>query len=194
MSADFVVWKAPVVSGPDEADQLLVRFYEGHEVEAFERSEDLLRFHDELMEAFPPLESFPDDQILTDSPWAMTPERSDRVITLNVVWSTPPDQLATIYTLAMRYGLVLYDPQAPKVHPPVRPRAAVEGGVLGGTVAVVYGLLMVFAGLLVLNLPFPGLLLSAVGVAAMLIGLGVVRASREKGKARGGREDSVEPR
>lgn len=48
MSMDLYVWKSPIVS-EDEARRLLERFYEGGDTNAFEASDDVLRFYDQLV-------------------------------------------------------------------------------------------------------------------------------------------------
>ncbi len=115
MSMDLYVWKAPLASSEDEAIQLLER-----EDEAFESSEDVARFYDELLEKYPTLESF-DEEELDSAPtyWSVTPERSDRLIGMNLAWSVPDDALDDIVALARKYELVLFDPQGPSFHFPV---------------------------------------------------------------------------
>jgi len=114
MSMDLYVWKAPLVSSEDEAIQLLER-----EDEAFEPSEDVARFYDELLAKYPALESF-DEEELDSAPtyWSVTPERSDRLIGMNLAWSVPDDALDDIVALARKYELVLFDPQGPASTPP----------------------------------------------------------------------------
>lgn len=89
MSFDLYAWKAPVVS-EDEASALLDRFYDGGRREVFEPSEEVLRFYDDLLAAYPPLEATEDEEAANRRTWwAVTPERSDRVVALNLSWSTP---------------------------------------------------------------------------------------------------------
>jgi len=66
MSMDLYVWKRPLVS-EDEAPQLLERFYEEGDASAFEPSEDVFRFYDELVAMYTDFEG----------------ERSDRIIDLS---------------------------------------------------------------------------------------------------------------
>ena len=56
MSFDLYAWKAPLVS-EDEASTLVRGFYDDNDVDVFERSEDLLRFHDEPLETYLTLET-----------------------------------------------------------------------------------------------------------------------------------------
>ena len=103
MSFDLYAWKAPLVSEEDEAQKLLERFYEDDEVDVFERSEAVLRFHDELVTRYPDIETEP----------------SDRVVDLSFSWSVPDDVLDDVVSLAQKLELVLYDPQGPCFHSPV---------------------------------------------------------------------------
>jgi len=48
----------------------------------------------------------------------VTPERSDRLIGMNLTWSVPDDALDDIVALVRKYELVLFDPQGPSFHSP----------------------------------------------------------------------------
>ncbi len=102
MSMDLYVWKRPMVS-EDAAPQLLERFYEEGDTSAFEPSEDVSRFYDELVAMSTDFEG----------------ERSDRIIDLSLSWSVPDDILNGIVALAQKHDLVLYDPQGPSFHSPL---------------------------------------------------------------------------
>jgi len=102
MSMDLYVWKRPMVS-EDAAPQLLERFYEEGDTSAFEPSEDVSRFYDELVAMYTDFEG----------------ERSDRIIDLSLSWIVPDDILNGIVALAQKHDLVLYDPQGPSFHSPV---------------------------------------------------------------------------
>ena len=95
------MWKRPLVS-EDETPQLLERFYEEGDASAFEPSEDVFRFYDELVAMYTDFEG----------------ERSDRIIDLSLSWSVPDDVLNGIVGLAQKRDLVLYDPQGPTFHSP----------------------------------------------------------------------------
>lgn len=103
MSFDLYLWKAPVPATVQEANAILDRFY-SDDREAFEPSPDLKEFYRELRSVVADLDALGD--------------RTDRLITLNLLWGTGDDVLAGITKLAAKYQLVLYDPQANRLHPP----------------------------------------------------------------------------
>jgi hypothetical protein len=114
VSYDLYAWKGPLPSSEDDAGRLL----EGDE-SAFEPSEDLLRFYDELAERYPALEwdgaDEPDGAPFT---WGVTGERSNRIVGLNFTWSVPGEVIDEVVALARKLDLVLYDPQGPDFHSP----------------------------------------------------------------------------
>jgi hypothetical protein len=103
MSFDMYLWKAPVPNDEREANELLDRHF-GGDRSAFQPSPDLKAFYGELAGVVDDLAALGD--------------RTDRLVTLNLLWGTGDDVLADIARLAARHGLVLYDPQADRVHPP----------------------------------------------------------------------------
>lgn len=115
MSMDLFVWKAPVTDDPDEAKRLL----DLDDESVFETSTELERFYAEVLERFPPPESFTSEELETsDTPWADGPHGSDRLVWLSIRWSANGDDLDAIVDLARAHGLVLYDPQGPSFHSP----------------------------------------------------------------------------
>jgi hypothetical protein len=117
VSFDLYAWKAPLVS-EKEASKLLNRFYDDEEVDVFEPSDDVLRFYDDLLTRYPALGAVEDEGEERASWWMVTPERSDRVVGLNLSWSTPGEVLDDIVERARARDLVLYDPQGPSFHSP----------------------------------------------------------------------------
>jgi hypothetical protein len=94
------------------------RLLEGDE-SAFEPSDDLLRFYDELVERYPVLGwdgiEEADGALYT---WGVTAERSDRLVGLNFTWSVPGEVIDDVVALARKLDLVLYDPQGLDFHSP----------------------------------------------------------------------------
>ena len=112
---DLYVWKAPVTDDTDEALRLL----ELDDESVFEPSAELERFYAELLERFPPPESFALDELATAAtPWADGPDGSNRLVSLSIRWSANGDDLDAIVDLARKHDLVLYDPQGPSFHSP----------------------------------------------------------------------------
>ena len=143
MSFDLYAWKRPLPSSEDEARGLI----EGDE-SAFEPSEDVVRFYDELLARYPILE-WDGDEEPEGTTWGVTGERSDRIVGLNFTWSVPGEVLDEVVALAQKFELVLYDPQGPDFHSPtelvVEPmrrdpavlRQALVGSLIGVAVLVV---------------------------------------------------------
>jgi hypothetical protein len=170
MSYDLMVWKSPQTADLDEFYGRLERFYENDDETAFDASDDVLRFYDDLMAAYPSLESYTDDEIDSVESWSMTPERSDRFITMNMTWSGSEKMGQHIARLAAKHGLMLHDPQGPHIFPPEgwepEERISARLGLLAPIGALVIGMGMILAGL-------------AGGVPGgwALIGLGIIFAA-----------------
>ena len=112
------MWKAPLVDDADAARALLDDFYETGDDSAFEASPDVARFYDEIV-ALDPVDDWDEGRDEDETPtWAGTPERSDRVVSLDYSWSAPDAFLEDLQRLAVAHKLVLYDPQGPDVHVP----------------------------------------------------------------------------
>ncbi len=122
MSGRLIVWKAPPVDDEDAAARLLHDFYASGDESAFEPSEDVARFYDDLMALYAPLEEVDVEDVDLAPSWSSTPERSDRVVCINYRWSAPNALLSDIERLAREHGLVLYDPQGPAVLDPDDPQ------------------------------------------------------------------------
>jgi hypothetical protein len=113
MSMTLILWKAPLVDDPDEAENLLEPYHETGDDSAFEASPDIARMADELRERFPAGEG---------SPWAsFPPDQTERILSLDIRWGADTDVVDQIGALARDYGLVLYDPQGPDITLPTEP-------------------------------------------------------------------------
>lgn len=116
MSMTLILWKAPVVDDPDQAQELLGPWYEHEDDSAFEPSADIALVADLLRSRWPDsFEGEPPD----DCPWADMPfEQSERLLALQIRWGADDRAIAAIYVLAKKHGLVLYDPQGPDIFLP----------------------------------------------------------------------------
>src|SRR5215210_1542357 len=119
MSMTLILWKAPVVDDPDEAQALIEAWGAHGDDSAFEPSEDIARVADALRSRWP--DDYTDEPP-ENCPWADMPfEQSDRLLALNIRWGADDAAIAAIYVLAREHGLVLYDPQGPDVFLPTDP-------------------------------------------------------------------------
>lgn len=78
MSMTLLLWKAPVVDDPDEAERLLQPYYDREDDSAFEPSADIATVSNELLRRFPEA---------ANGPWAdFPPEQTDRLLLLSIRW------------------------------------------------------------------------------------------------------------
>ena len=113
----LILWKAPVIDAPDEAERLLQPYYDRGDDSAFQPSADIATVSDELLRRFPNADN---------GPWAdFPPEQTDRVLLLDIRWGADNAVIDAIVGLAREPELVLYDPQGPDVQ---RPGDPVEAG------------------------------------------------------------------
>ena len=157
MTYTLHVWKAPRVTDPDEAAALLERWDAAGgdaETRPFEASVDVHWFFVELRNDLPELDATSDEDHahpIKKLWWLDDPGPVDRLVTMRLAPETNRDALETIGSLAMKYDLVLFDPQRGSAHLPMDemaayasatfwPRGAIQAfvaGALGGLAAVV---------------------------------------------------------
>lgn len=142
----LILWKAPVIDDPDEAQALVEPWYESEDDSAFEPSPDIAIVADELRRLYPYRELSNEETVAALSeeereqyseealkeirgvdvadgaPWADLPfYQSDRLLALSLRWGADDRAIAAIYALAKKHELVLYDPQGPDVFLPTDP-------------------------------------------------------------------------
>jgi hypothetical protein len=138
MSMTLILWKAPVVREPEEAEALLKPFYDIEDDSSFEPSPDIAIVADELRRLYPWRDltneetvaamsdeerSRYDPDVLSEirgveggEPWADLPfYQTDRLLMVDVRWGADDAVIAAIVALARKFELVLYDPQGPDV-------------------------------------------------------------------------------
>jgi hypothetical protein len=186
MTYDLLVWKSPVVSDQDVA-RAMVDVWLADERGPFEASGDVSRFYDALLAKYPPLESLTQELHDTSrsSPWAQTPERSDRVVAMSFVWSVPGEVIDDVFALAREHGLVLYDPQGPDIHlPGGSDEAARREGFTWATLVGIAGALLAIVAWR-LSIPILSGVLVVVGAALALMAIAtVIHVARESLAAR----------
>ena len=138
MSMTLILWKAPVVDDPDDAQLLLNAWYESEDDSAFEPSEDIAIVAEELRRLYPWRDLTNEETVARMSeeersrykpealseirgveggePWAEMPfYQTDRLLSVEVRWGADDAVIAAIVALARKFELVLYDPQGPDV-------------------------------------------------------------------------------
>jgi hypothetical protein len=171
MSMDLYAWKSPAVTDTDEAQGLLAL----DDKSVFAASNDVTGFLAELLERLPPLEALSEDELeAAATPWAVSPEASDRLVALSLRWSAADEDLDTIVELACKYELVLYDPQGPSFHSPVddddEPYSPGFGEYVRGALLVLFGAALAI-GAWTLSIPILSWVLVLVGAFVALVAL-----------------------
>ena len=144
MSMTLILWKAPVVDDPDDAQLLLNAWYESEDDSAFEPSADIAIVAAELRRLYPWRDLTNEETVARMSeeeqsrykpealsevsgaedgdPWAEMPfYQTDRLLSVEVRWGADDAVIAAIVALARKHELVLYDPQGPDVFLPTDP-------------------------------------------------------------------------
>ena len=166
MSFSLYAWKTPRVTDEDEAQALLNKYNQSEDAQLFGESDDMVRFYDELMDRYPPQES--EEWVEpADNPWALTPERSSRIVEMHLRWSMPGGTLDDIVDLARKYDLVLYDPQGPSLHSPEQHYPEdIPGQVRQALIAGTAGAAMVFGATFI---PYRLLSWPLIGIGGFLV-------------------------
>jgi hypothetical protein len=169
---DIYAWKAPRDLDADRAEGLLEGWLEtggDPSTSPFEPSTDVGWFYRELMKEMPGLETASDAvPNMSAAPiWlSTTPEPPARVVGMRLSPATPGDELNSIFGLAAKYDLVVFDTRSRRVRLPLEemaahasatfwPAGAIQAavaGAIGGAIAVVAWFLGIplLSGLLVL--------------------------------------------
>jgi len=158
---DLYAWKSPRDLDPDGAEALIASWLAAGadpSESPFAPDSDVGWFHRELMRDAPGLETTSDAVPSTSTApiWlSTTDEPPARMVAIRLSQVMPHDALDTIFSLAVKYDLVLFDAVSRRIHLPLEEmdahasatfwpagaiQAAVAGGV-GGVVAVVAWLL-----------------------------------------------------
>lgn len=147
MTYTLYAWKAPRVTDPDEAAALLDRWESGDaEGQPFEASTDVHWFFVELLNDLPELDAAPDEDHAHPTGklwWTHETGPTDRLVTMRLHPGIPEDAIEIISALAVKYDLVLFDPQRQIAQLPLEemaasasatfwPRGAIQAFVAGG--------------------------------------------------------------
>jgi len=171
------VWKSPRPADAEEAAALVRAWEDGDHNEAhrgpFEWSDDVVWFHREMTGDAPPVWN-------PDKP-ASDPDPPDTVIPVELREGSEDevrDQLGEIFGLAMKYDLIVYDPQRGTVHAPLAEYSAAAtaafwpGGALrAAVVGIAGGVLAVVAW--ILGIPLVSGILVIVGAFLVVMTISV---------------------
>ena len=176
MAFDLYVWESPRDLDADQIEALLERWREaGGEPgqSPFEPSTNVALFYRELIKAVPGLVASSDavpDPGKAPIWLAMSPDpQPARIVAISLAPTAPPDTRESIYSLAAKYDLVMFDTRTRSLHLPLTemgahasatfwPAGAIQAAVAGGigaaiavlawflAIPVLSGLLMVVGG------------------------------------------------
>jgi hypothetical protein len=116
MSFDLVVWYEPWPISGEEARHKLDLAYDDGDESGFIPHEAVRRFRRDLLAQFPAQENLDlgDDSAV----WSVTPNDSDRYVSMCMRYSKADDVIPVIRELASIHGLILLDPQDNSVYLP----------------------------------------------------------------------------
>ena len=202
MTFDLYAWKSPRDLDAGGAAALVQRWHdEGADPAAspFEPSEDVGWFHRELMRDEPELDVVSDavPNPSTRPVWLSTDsEPPARLVAIRLARDTTPDAVNDIFSLGVKYDLVLFDPRAHRVHLPQEEMAASAsatfwpGGAVQAAVAGGLGLVLAVIGWF-LPIPFVAWILIIVGGFLFVMAVfTLVHEGRTALRARGSRGDT----
>ena len=116
----LILWKAPIVREPEQAEALLEPWYENDDDSGFEVSADVAAVREKLRSRYPDAPTAEDGD--DSCPWSDLPiQDNDRILELHIRWSANDAVVDYIGELAREHRLVLFDPQDPDVHLPDDP-------------------------------------------------------------------------
>jgi hypothetical protein len=116
VSFDLVVWYEPWPVTGAEARQKLDRPYDHGDETDFLPHEAVRQFRQDLLTRFPALEDL--DVADDTAVWSVTPDDSDRYVSMCMRYSKPDDVIPVILGLAREHGLICLDPQDNSVYLP----------------------------------------------------------------------------
>lgn len=154
MTFDLYVWKSPRDLDADRAEDLIGRWNDAGGDPArspFEPSADVGWFNRELAKDEPGLETSSDAEPNPDTAPIWLSARSEppaRVVAIRLAPATSRDALDTIFGLAAKYDLVVFDTRSRRVHLPLEalaahagatfwPAGAIQAAVAGGVGALI---------------------------------------------------------
>ena len=116
MSFDLAVMNVETPISSQEAAEIYGKICEGN-YDVLKPSEKIDAFYQELINKYPDIESYADDEV-DDCPWSVEIDVSDGAVVMCMVWSRVEEVAPFVMRLAEKHGLACYDPQDDKLHLP----------------------------------------------------------------------------
>jgi hypothetical protein len=119
MSFDLAVWYSDVPLTNKEAGEIYTKLCKGQSVLAG-GSSAVEAFYSELTSRWHEIDTVPDDKVddFDYCPWSCALDKSAMHVIMACVWPKADDVATFVYELALKHGLVLFDPQHGAVHLP----------------------------------------------------------------------------
>ena len=113
MSFDLAVMNIERNISPNKASEIYEQLCEG-DYEILQPSEKIDAFYQELIEKYPDIDTYSDDEV-DNCPWSAEIDISDGAVVMNIVWSRVDEVLPFAVKLAAKHSLACYDPQEDKI-------------------------------------------------------------------------------
>ncbi len=125
MSYELWVWAGPAYTA-DAVSAAVRSFVDSGLSDVFDPNAALVALRSSILETFPPLEGLSDEG-LEHAAWAVTPERSDRLLGFSILLDEVDEVAPVLVKRAFDMGLFVFDPQDGTIYPPLHanPRMAV---------------------------------------------------------------------
>ena len=116
MSFDLAVLNIEHPISSEKAAEIYSELCSGN-YEILQPSEKIDAFYQELIEKYPDIDSYSDDEV-DECPWSVEIDVSDGAVVMCMVWSGVEEVAPFVMELAQKHDLACYDPQDGKLYPP----------------------------------------------------------------------------
>src|ERR1022692_1910864 len=119
MSFDLGVWQSDVALTDEEAAEIYVKLCKSELVLPGE-SKSIEAFYNELTARWIEIDNVPEDKVddVDYCPWSCALDRSGMHVIMPCVWSMADQVFEFVGALALKHGLLMFDPQNSKVYLP----------------------------------------------------------------------------
>ena len=114
MSFDLAVMNVHASISLGEAAEIYGELCEGN-YGVLQPSERIDTFYRELVERYPDIDSYSDDEV-DNCPWSVEIDVSDGAVVMCIVWSRAEELAPVVMKLAEKHGLACYDPQDDRLY------------------------------------------------------------------------------
>lgn len=116
MSFDLAVLNTDGPLSAEEAAGIYNELCDGN-YEILQPSEKIDAFYQELIQKYPDIDSYSDDEI-DNCPWSVELDVSDGAVVMSIVWSRVEEVAPYVRSLAKKHDLACFDPQDQQLYLP----------------------------------------------------------------------------